>query len=285
MNPVRSLILMGVILIAAIWLITGCTEDKSPVAPELELQPESRVIWVPDDYEKIQDAIWHSEDGDIIMVRRGEYHEQLQFFDKNVSLVSESGPESTTIDGTDFYTAMWITGGQDTNMVICGFTFKNLSDFMCYGLTISGGASPKVINNIFTSPGIDGRGFRTSQTYGLFRNNLIVDCGVSGVSFAHSWGDFSNNMILHTSLAFWNAANNGQPLVPDYNLFWDCSRLFAGGPFEWGHHNITDQEPLFGEDSYRLRAGSPGIDAGRPDLLDLNGSRSDIGVYGGPHAY
>jgi hypothetical protein len=32
---------------------------------------------------------------------------------------------------------------------------------------------------------------------------------------------------------------------------------------------------------YRLQAYSPGIDAGNPDILDVDGSSSDIGMYGG----
>jgi len=244
---------------------------------------EPRVLWVPDDYEKIQDAIWASEDGDTIMVRAGEYHEQLQFFDKNVSLISELGPELTTIDGTGFYTAIWITGGQDTNMVVRGFKFINDSEFQCMCLNIYGGASPKIFNNIMIAP--NGSGFWSGKTTALIRNNLFLNTDYA-VSMAHSWGDFSNNMIIHTyNLAFWNAAINGQPLIPDYNLLWDFDRLLAGGPMVWGEHNIDDQEPLFEEGSYRLREGSPGIDQGRPDLLDPDGSRSDIGVYGGPYAY
>ncbi|MBM3329007.1 MAG: hypothetical protein FJY67_05980, partial [Calditrichaeota bacterium] len=75
-----------------------------------------KVIWVPDDYGTITAAINASVDGDTIVVRAGTYREQLQFFDKNVSLVSESGPEETILDGTGYYTAAWITGGQDTTM-------------------------------------------------------------------------------------------------------------------------------------------------------------------------
>jgi hypothetical protein len=248
-----------------------------------------RVIWVPDDYEKIQDAIWRSKDGDTIMVRKGEYHEQLQFFDKNVSLISESGPEETTIDGTRFYSVALITGGQDTNMVVSGFKFINNSEFQCRCLDIFGGSSPKIFNNIFTlnlNANQIGDGIWTGQTAAIIRNNLIINMR-DGVSLSHSWGDFSNNMIIHAlGNGFYNAANNGQPLVPDYNLFWDYRYAWGGSnDMEIGEHNIYDSEPLFEEGSYRLREGSPGIDQGRPDLRDPDGSRSDIGVYGGPYAY
>lgn len=89
-----------------------------------------------------------------------------------------------------------------------------------------------------------------------------------------------------SGFAYWNATYHGQVLIPDYNLFWDYPEFLGGGEnLEFGDNNILDREPLFEEDSFRLREGSPGIDQGQPDLQDTDGSRSDIGVYGGPYAY
>lgn len=65
-------------------------------------------------------------------------------------------------------------------------------------------------------------------------------------------------------------------------------QIFFNGnvdPIEWGENNQYESEPIFEENSYRLREGSPGIDQGLPDVLDVDGSRSDIGLYGGPYAY
>src|SRR5690606_11100889 len=51
-------------------------------------------------------------------------------------------------------------------------------------------------------------------------------------------------------------------------------------------------DPMFVKDTlpnpqldfdYHLQAFSPGIDKGDPDILDTDGSRSDIGLYGGPY--
>ena len=243
-----------------------------------------RVIWVPDEFELIQNAIWSSGDGDTVMVRAGEYREQLQFFDKNVSLISESGPEETILNGTGYYTAVWITGGQDTTMLIRGFTFVNNSEFTCYGAFFSGGASPTIVNNIFSAPEINGRGLIIDQNAAILRNNLFTDLGESGIEISLSWGDISNNMFLHIGdWAIFNRANNGQLMIPDFNLLWDFGRIWLRAG--WGESNIDDQEPIFIENSYRLWEGSPGIDQGRPDLRDPDGSRSDIGVYGGPYAY
>jgi len=202
-------------------------------------------------------------------------------FDKNIWLESESGPENTIIDLTGAWT-FWVVGGQDTTSGIRGFTIMNNLEDFCNGINLSG-AHPKIVNNIFTGPNLSC--VWTGQTESNIRNNLMINVSI-GAQIAHSWGDFSNNMIVHTSRwGFWNAAGHGQLIVPDYNLFWNVEELFGGSPFGWGEHNIDDQEPIFIIGSYRLQEGSPGIDQGRPDLLDPDGSRSDIGVYGGPYAY
>jgi hypothetical protein len=47
--------------------------------------------------------------------------------------------------------------------------------------------------------------------------------------------------------------------------------------------NISARDAMFvGNGDYHLQAFSPLIDAGPPDILDVDGSRSDIGIYGGP---
>ncbi len=85
--------------------------------------------------------------------------------------------------------------------------------------------------------------------------------------------------------AIWNRFVYENPIIPDYNLIWNYGERTNEPPINFGEHNIFDQEPLFEQGSYQLREDSPGKDEGRPDLSDLDGSRSDIGVYGGRFAY
>jgi len=248
-----------------------------------------RVIWVPDEYETIQEAIIASDDQDTIMVREGRYQEQLQFFDKNVSLISESGPEATIIDGTGNTYVIWITGGQDSSMIVRGFTFINASELNWRNcLLLGGGASARIVNNVFISA--RNVGAIVEQTFAPISNNLFIS-SVYGIQIAHSWGSLLNNMFIGIDqYAIWDASNGGQELVPDFNLFWNCGfngddrfrRFQRNG---WGEHNITDEEPRFINESYRLQDGSPGVDQGDPNILDLDGTRSDIGVHGGPYAY
>ena len=49
---------------------------------------------------------------------------------------------------------------------------------------------------------------------------------------------------------------------------------------------FVDASPAAAVDrDLQLGSGSPAIDAGDPAILDADGSRSDLGAYGGPEAW
>jgi hypothetical protein len=71
-----------------------------------------------------------------------------------------------------------------------------------------------------------------------------------------------------------------------YNLFFENGLdLYSGAPLE--EDGNLFESPLFTDTKsgdWSLQEGSPGIDAGDPKILDSDGSRSDIGLHGGPEA-
>jgi hypothetical protein len=74
-------------------------------------------------------------------------------------------------------------------------------------------------------------------------------------------------------------------LPPGDEVFVDLDQkvdLGEGVINELPHYTSVEGDPLDWDLS--LAEGSPLIDAGDPDILDLDGSRSDIGVLGGPDA-
>ena len=80
-----------------------------------------------------------------------------------------------------------------------------------------------------------------------------------------------------------------EPYNGDYNLYYDNSRDYHGSAAYPGENDIhadpmlvNSSSPPTTEFNYRLQYASPAIDAGAPWLLDADGSRSDIGVFGGP---
>jgi len=99
-----------------------------------------------------------------------------------------------------------------------------------------------------------------------------------------------NNVFLRNTKVFYIE----QQPNSDYNIFWENNENIPPG-FNLGLHDIK-ADPMFVKDSlpstfppnaisnadYHLQMYSPGIDAGDSSILDIDGSRSDIGMYGGP---
>jgi hypothetical protein len=71
------------------------------------------------------------------------------------------------------------------------------------------------------------------------------------------------------------------------NLFWNNTADACGMPTPVGRQENVAADPLFVDDAgddWHLAEGSPAIDAGPADhgYEDVDGSRNDIGIYGGP---
>ncbi|MBK7497930.1 MAG: right-handed parallel beta-helix repeat-containing protein [Ignavibacteriales bacterium] len=131
------------------------------------------------------------------------------------------------------------------------------------------GDTQNAVNNLVSNiPGVSsftggittGTGYQT-----VLENNVLKECSV---------GIFRNNTTIVRS---------------DYNLFWKVQQLMNGQPFV-GDSNIV-ADPMFVNDTiptangsydFHLQKYSPAIDKGDPSILDVDGSRSDIGMFGGP---
>lgn len=117
-------------------------------------------------------------------------------------------------------------------------------------------------------------------------NNTLYG-GVAGQTFlfVDSAGSvrFRNNAIVNH---FGGGTELLGELVPSYNLYWNNDA--APPPGNLGTNVLAD--PGFNtakidcEAQFRTPAGSPLVDAGDETLTDVDGSRSDIGAYGGPGA-
>ncbi len=105
---------------------------------------------------------------------------------------------------------------------------------------------------------------------------------------------FNTHLVGGVGAAICDESSGGVEIV--YNDFWDTTYAFACNhagltPQEVGEGNLT-HDPEFvawtadgdlSNDDLHLQAGSASIDAGHPDagVNDPDGSRSDIGSYGG----
>lgn len=163
-----------------------------------------------------------------------------------------------------------------------------ISESVGNGIYAVSHSSPRIISNVISKNGRDGIWLFLSwpQVY----NNTIVENAGNGLSIDY-YGSVSprNNIIAFNG--GWGAADVTS--YPAYlNLYYNdmfgndlgeaspSARVYTGNLF-------TD--PLFvdiAESNYQLTSASPAVDAGDPNMYynDLDGSRNDMGAYGGPEA-
>ena len=68
-----------------------------------------------------------------------------------------------------------------------------------------------------------------------------------------------------------------------YNNLYGNSSAATGMSDPTGSDGNIGADPRFGS-GWTLSAGSPSIDSGDPAIRDRDGSRSDMGLFGGPGA-
>jgi hypothetical protein len=140
-----------------------------------------------------------------------------------------------------------------------------------------------VKNNIFSGSGSEGRGllFWNSANYS-FTNNTVASL-ISGLREIESTGIIYNNIISDNSEAGLQASSS---TLIDYNDLWNNFEDYLG--CTPGRNDIS-ADPLFNDvqqSNFILNTGSPCINSGNPDAQynDIDGSRNDMGAYGGPDA-
>ena len=104
---------------------------------------------------------------------------------------------------------------------------------------------------------------------------------------------FESSPVLDSTIVAFNSATTGaanmfvhessEPSL-SYDLFYDGSSHGIEGVVPGPTSLIVD--PEFADDVYHLANGSPAVDAGQPSPTqnDPDGSRNDMGAYGGPGA-
>ena len=138
---------------------------------------------------------------------------------------------------------------------------------------LSGSSTPNFSNNVIVKSKYD-LYYRTgiSNSYpGSFTNNLFI------AKFKNVFYSVPVTIINNNIIESQNAVYGGGSDVK-YNNFWKVSSYPSDST------NIS-ADPMFVNDTsdFHLQMYSPLIDAGDPIILDIDGSRSDIGLFGGPH--
>jgi hypothetical protein len=120
-------------------------------------------------------------------------------------------------------------------------------------------------------------------------NNLLAfqKIGLGSISTSGN-RVLANNLIFNKNQVGIEHSGSGF-VMSDYNLFWKNTIEDLNGVTYGDSDRIAD--PIFVNDTiptvggnydFHLQKYSPAIDKGDPNILDKDGSRSDIGMYGGP---
>jgi hypothetical protein len=234
-----------------------------------------RVLWVPDSFQTIQSAINAAQDFDTIRVRDGTYYETLNTFGKGIWIESEHGPLRCAINAAGS-SRVFMVPPNSVRATIRGFAITGGNYLLALDYS-----TVDILNNVVTSDSAEAL-LITSYAGGRICNNLFSHSQY-GVEVSYHWGVFFNNIVQNVrNVAFWNAAVLRNPLEYGHNLFWANGQNY--GYFDPGEGDVYG-DPLLDMTNGMLLAGSPAIDAGNPEITDRDGTRSDIGPFGGPYAY
>ena len=215
----------------------------------------------------VQQAVNLAVDGDTIKVLPGVYEEQI-VVNKNV-LIMGSGYENTIFTGS-FDPVVDLQGGI--------LQWVRVSSTKGDGIHLRGGAIVRnvvVINN--PDDGI------TILGVGKVINCVVIHNAHHGII---TDGNSSDGEVINT-ISAWNRdrsyfAYRGNLRVL-YSITYDDGYGEIYGNFV--SVELYDTDPrIKSRWDVHLTADSPAIDAGHPSYQDPDGTRSDIGYFGGPHA-
>jgi hypothetical protein len=161
---------------------------------------------VPMQYTNIQAAINFAAPGDVVLVAPGTYPENISFNGKAVTLISESGPTVTILDGRRAGPVVAFAGGDTRNAVLSGFTIRNGYSSFGSGVSLDFG-SATIVSNIFESnsvvgtyfgAAIGGNGASPVIEKNTFRYNSAGTLRAAGVvSFVNSSSPRIANNVFH----------------------------------------------------------------------------------------
>jgi parallel beta-helix repeat protein len=154
------------------------------------------------------------------------------------------------------------------------------------GIFLSDGNSAKIYNNSIysehNSNGIENPGVPYLQLY----NNYLMGKFVTAMSVGGSPNDVRNNVVTGANVGIEKWGTQPNPLI-QYNNVWNSS-VANYSNFTPDSTNLSVNPMIVNDDTtqgdldFHLQMFSPLIDAGDPNILDKDSSRSDIGLYGGP---
>ncbi len=170
----------------------------------------------------------------------------------------------------------WISGywkgigafGESRVIARNNVVYRNLG----WGIIATGSAYMEVVNNVIAENGNCGFAVWEPTARGILKNNIIVQNG-----WKEEW--------VCPGVGIWMNADTTQFPIRYNDVWGNHGGNYEGVPDLTGVSGNLSVDPKFmGPADFRLQPDSPCRDAGDPRLVDPDGTRSNIGRYGGPWA-
>ncbi len=238
-----------------------------------------RILHVPSEYERINEAIPAAVDGDVIIVQPGSYSGSISFYGENITVTSTNPADTETVDETIIDGDIIFFGNENPSCVLNGFRIKG---------HIKGHNTRATISRcIFrrNKPSVA----LISDCMGIINNCLIVDNylpkpkgGPPGPLISGCHGVFRNCTIAnHSSYSRMRILEGGITTIENCIIYGDRIELFDGAELNISYSNLkgglesivladpctctvnwgpgnSDGDPCFVAPGYRDPNGTPG---------------------------
>jgi len=230
------------------------------------------IIFVPGDYDSIQEAINASKTGDTISVAAGTYYENILFPGiKAITLISENGAMSTVIDGGN--NGSVVTFALDNKSTLDGFTITNgLTSESGGGVLCGNSSSPTIANSIITDneASIAGGGIHCAPSSAPFiTNSIIQNNSVTGVN-----NNESNGGGIH-------ASDSSTPTITNCIIKDNKSNWSGGGLAFDATDELTIVNCTFKDNTAAVNGGAISFNNSAPIITNCTFSNNTASGDGG----
>ena len=296
-----------------------CNWDQYP--EDCEYIEESDFHWsAATNPQAIQKAIDSVEEGGEIVVKRGVYEMQpdpdisaIGFMNGKDLKIRGEGSGITVLknarNGFVTYNEallevsnMTISNMTDSGIRITGDSYgsiigcvlddngseENYGGAAGWNIMLSEATSVTIKNNIIKRSFWEGIIVNNSENINIINNTFVENYGnfrPGGISiYGNSSANIINNIIVNNQdKGIYMDESVTGTVINKYNNVWH--NYVYGIEQNWigidpGIGSIS-YDPLFTDDVYHIDAQSPSVDSGDPEICDFDGSKSDMGVYGG----
>jgi len=155
------------------------------------------------------------------------------------------------------------------------------------GIELQESDSAKVLNNVIVNPGYYGINNPTYLNLIAENNYIIGKPSLNGIIVGPN-SVIKNNVVTNANIGI-GKYGTVNPVI-QFNNSWNNTTNYENGLIPDSTNlsvdpMIVNDDTTQGDLDFHLQKYSPLIDAGDPTILDRDGSRSDIGLYGGPYGW